>query len=55
MMSIDLNTTAILNINDIVYRCLISRISNSEDINLLENAIFMENFIKYFFSYINHE
>ena len=36
-MSIELNSIAILNVNGIDYRCIISRISKSEAIDLLRN------------------
>ena len=37
MMSINLNNIAILNFKGAEYHCIISRISNSEDINLMQN------------------
>ena len=38
MMSMNLSDTAILNINNADYPCIISRINKSETVNLLENA-----------------
>ena len=38
MMSINLNYIAILNIHDVDYDCIISRISKSEVVNLLQKA-----------------
>ena len=38
MMSMNLSDTAILNINNADYSCIISRINKSETVNLLENA-----------------
>ena len=43
MMLIDFNRFAILNIHDIVYLCIIARISKSEAINLFKNADLSEN------------
>ena len=37
-MSINLNVSAILNINGVNYCCVINGITKSEAINLLENA-----------------
>ena len=38
MMSLNLSDTAILNIKNADYPCIISRINKSETVNLLENA-----------------
>ena len=38
MMPINLSNIAILNIKSADYRCIISRISKNEDINLIQNA-----------------
>ena len=46
-MSIDLNNNAILTIKSIDYRCIISAISKSETINLLENADLGEKVIHF--------
>ena len=47
MMSTNLSNIAILNINGTDYNCIISIISKSEAINLMENIDFTEN-VKYF-------
>ena len=49
-MSIDLNSIAILNIDGIDFRCIISGSSNSEVINSLINADLSEKEIKHKFS-----
>ena len=38
MMSMNLNDIAVLNIHGLDYRCIINRISESEAVNLLQNA-----------------
>ena len=38
MMSMNLSNIAILNIKSFYYRCIISRFSNSETINVMQNA-----------------
>ena len=38
MISINLDDIAILNINGVNYRCIISRINKNETLNLLRNA-----------------
>ena len=42
MMSMNLSDIAILNIHGADYRCIISRISKSEAINLMQNINLME-------------
>ena len=42
-MSTNFNNIAILNIRGVDYRCIISKISQSDAINLLENAHLIEN------------
>ena len=39
MMSFGINNTAILNIYDIDYRCIISGVSKSEAIRIMENPV----------------
>ena len=41
-MSIDINSTAILNIRSVNYCCIINGITKSEAISLLRNADFSE-------------
>ena len=40
MMSIDIDSIAILNIHDVDYRCIIVRISKSEAINFINKCLF---------------
>ena len=39
MMSFGINNTAILNIYDIDYRCIISGVSKNEAIRIMENPV----------------
>ena len=44
MMSMNLNDIAILNIHSADYRCIISGISKSEAVNLLQNIDLIEHY-----------
>ena len=46
MMYMKLSNIAMLNINDSDYRCVITEISKSRDINLMQNVDVSENFGK---------
>ena len=52
MMSIDINSIAIFNIHIVDCRCIISRISNSEVLNLLKNAELNKK-VDYYKTYIS--